>query len=178
MKSSVQRKSRQNKSGRLKLKLQALKNFLKIMANFSKVDYIAIHQINVNGNFFMSSLITWNNSCSVTASNVDLLYVFDCQSTAMSLISSGNYFSNLTYLSPVLHVCTAWKHLEEIGKINQTWTFAYQGVRNVRFSENLAGFVFQLPPFWDSPFYLTTDELLQLCQYHLPENVCGTGLYQ
>ena len=61
----------ESKSGRLKLKLQALKNFLKIMPNFPKVDYIAIHQINVNGNFFMSSLITWNNSCSVTASNVD-----------------------------------------------------------------------------------------------------------
>ena len=28
---------------------------------------------------------------------------------------------------------------------------AYQGVRNVRFSKNLAGFVFLKHPFWDSP---------------------------
>ena len=36
---------------------------------------------------------------------------------------------------------------------------AYQRVRNVRFSENLACFAFLLPPFWDSPFCLITDEL-------------------
>ena len=36
---------------------------------------------------------------------------------------------------------------------------AYQGVRNVRFSENLGCFVFLKHPFWDSPFYLITDEL-------------------
>ena len=34
----------------------------------------------------------------------------------------------------------------------------YQGVRNVHFSEILACFVFLLPPFWDSPFCLITDE--------------------
>ena len=33
------------------------------------------------------------------------------------------------------------------------------GVRNVRFSENLGRFVFLIPPFWDSPFCLITDEL-------------------
>ena len=36
---------------------------------------------------------------------------------------------------------------------------AYQGVRNVRFSENLACFVFLKHPFWDSPFCLITDDL-------------------
>ena len=40
-----------------------------------------------------------------------------------------------------------------------TRTFVYQGVRNVRFSENLACFVFLKRPFWDSPFCLITDEL-------------------
>ena len=39
-----------------------------------------------------------------------------------------------------------------------TRTCAYQGVRNNRFSENLACFVFPLPPFWDSPFCLINDE--------------------
>ena len=34
-----------------------------------------------------------------------------------------------------------------------------QGVRNIRFSENLVCFVFLLPPFWDSHFYLITDDL-------------------
>ena len=38
--------------------------------------------------------------------------------------------------------------------------YAYQGLRNVRFSENLACFVFLLPPFWDSPFYFITDKLV------------------
>ena len=40
------------------------------------------------------------------------------------------------------------------------------GVRNVRFSENLACFVLLKHPFWDSPFCLITDEstaLAQLC---------------
>ena len=36
---------------------------------------------------------------------------------------------------------------------------AYQGVRNVRFSENVARFVFLKHPFWDSLFCLVTDEL-------------------
>ena len=39
-----------------------------------------------------------------------------------------------------------------------TRTCAYQGVRNVCFSENLACFVFLKHPFWDSPFCLITDE--------------------
>ena len=38
-------------------------------------------------------------------------------------------------------------------------TCTYQGV-NVRFSGNLAYFVFLKHPFWDSPFCLITDELL------------------
>ena len=36
---------------------------------------------------------------------------------------------------------------------------AYHGVRNVRFSENLAWFAFLLSPFWDSPLCPITDEL-------------------
>ena len=41
----------------------------------------------------------------------------------------------------------------------RTRTCAYQGVRNVPFSENLLSFVFLKDPFWDSPFCLITDEL-------------------
>ena len=37
---------------------------------------------------------------------------------------------------------------------------AYQGVRNVRFSENLAYFVFLKHPFWDSYFCPITDVIL------------------
>ena len=36
---------------------------------------------------------------------------------------------------------------------------AYQGVRNVRFSENSACFVFLKHPFWDRPFCPFSDEL-------------------
>ena len=42
----------------------------------------------------------------------------------------------------------------------RTRTCAYQGVRNVRFSENLTWFIFLKYPFWDSPFCLVTDECL------------------
>ena len=38
-------------------------------------------------------------------------------------------------------------------------TCAYQGVRSIRFLENLVCFAFVLPPFWDSSFYVITDEL-------------------
>ena len=38
-------------------------------------------------------------------------------------------------------------------------TCAYQGVKNVRFSENLTYFVFLKHPFWDSPFYIIADEV-------------------
>ena len=37
----------------------------------------------------------------------------------------------------------------------------YQGVKNVRFSENLACFVLLKHPFWDSPFCLITDDFTQ-----------------
>ena len=47
----------------------------------------------------------------------------------------------------------------------RTRTCAYQGVRNVRFSENLACFIFLKHPFWDSPFCLITDELRGI--YHI-----------
>ena len=40
----------------------------------------------------------------------------------------------------------------------RTRTWAYQGVSNVRFLENLACFVFLKHPFWDSPFCLITNE--------------------
>ena len=40
----------------------------------------------------------------------------------------------------------------------RTRTCAYQGVRNLRFSENLACFLFLKHPFWDSNFWLITDD--------------------
>ena len=42
-----------------------------------------------------------------------------------------------------------------------TRTCAYQSVRKVRFSENLACFVFLQHPFLDSPFDLITKEISQ-----------------
>ena len=41
----------------------------------------------------------------------------------------------------------------------RTRTCAYQGIKNVRFSENLACFVFLKQQFWDSPLCLITDEI-------------------
>ena len=42
---------------------------------------------------------------------------------------------------------------------------ALQGVRNVRFSENLPCFAFLLPTSWDSPFCFITDDLSFLEQH-------------
>ena len=48
----------------------------------------------------------------------------------------------------------------------------YQGVRNVRFSENLMCFVFLKHPFRDSPFCLITDErLVETLKSNLNEKV-------
>ena len=41
---------------------------------------------------------------------------------------------------------------------------ANQGVRIVRLLKTLAGFVFLKHPFWDSPFYLITDDFTWLSQ--------------
>ena len=41
----------------------------------------------------------------------------------------------------------------------RTRTWAYQRVKNVRFLENLACFVFLKHPFWNSPFCLITDKI-------------------
>ena len=41
----------------------------------------------------------------------------------------------------------------------RTFTCAYQGVRNVRFSENLSCFVFLKHQFWDWPFCFIIDEI-------------------
>ena len=49
-------------------------------------------------------------------------------------------------------------------KFSEKRTFltpAYQGVRNIRFSESLACFVFLKHPFWDLPFCLITDDMLK-----------------
>ena len=40
-------------------------------------------------------------------------------------------------------------------------TLIMGGVGDVCFLESLVGFVFLLPPFWDSPFHLITDDLRQ-----------------
>ena len=52
-----------------------------------------------------------------------------------------------------------------------TRTCAYQGVRNVCFSENLACFVFLKHPFWNLPFCLITDEVRKsYCITHLHQS--------
>ena len=46
-----------------------------------------------------------------------------------------------------------------------TRSCVYQGVRNVRFSENLTCFVFLKHPLWDSPLCLITDALSLFCKW-------------
>ena len=54
-------------------------------------------------------------------------------------------------------------------KGNKAKSRAYHEVRNVRFSENLACFVFLELPFWDSPFCLITDDLVVWLQKQTTE---------
>ena len=49
----------------------------------------------------------------------------------------------------------------------RTYKCAYQEVRYVRFSENLACFLFLEHPFWDSHFCLITDDLNNLTIVHI-----------
>ena len=59
------------------------------------------------------------------------------------------------------------KHVKFSEKTNiskpliRTRTCACQGVRNIRFSENLTCFVFLKQAFWNSPFCLITDDLFK-----------------
>ena len=53
---------------------------------------------------------------------------------------------------------------------------AYQGVRNIRFSENLACFVFLKQPFLDLPFCLITDDILEVFAITIFEEWLGSGL--
>ena len=48
----------------------------------------------------------------------------------------------------------------------------YQEVRNARFSENLVCFVFLKHSFWDSPFYLITDEMFDKI-FNTPQHNVG-----
>ena len=52
-----------------------------------------------------------------------------------------------------------------------THIHAYQGVRNVHFTENLVCFVFLKHPFWDSPFCLITDKLEEIHLTYITEIV-------
>ena len=74
----------------------------------------------------------------------------------------GNWWIEYHFLAT-----STWKKDWELCNTNHPRSRAYQGVRNVRFSENLACFVFLLPPFWDSPFCLITDELLTIKKFAL-----------
>ena len=49
-------------------------------------------------------------------------------------------------------------------------TCVYQGIRNVRVSENLACFVFLKHLFWDSPFRLITDVFTEWCSQEIWES--------
>ena len=59
----------------------------------------------------------------------------------------------------------------------RTRTCAYQGVRNVRFSENLVCFVFLKNPFWDLSFCLITDDSSSTQRTERERKVKPLGLY-
>ena len=50
----------------------------------------------------------------------------------------------------------------------RTRTYVYQGVRNVRFPENLAYFASSKHRFWDSSFWLLANELARFAIFSFP----------
>ena len=62
-------------------------------------------------------------------------------------------------LSRTTQSCLLLRKDEIVGNKAKGRTCAYQGVRNVRFSENLACFVFLKHLFWDSRFCFITNEI-------------------
>ena len=85
------------------------------------------------------------------SSSASFSYVLDF--TLLSTISSRKQSSGWVFYSMISNRSLYNWCISEKTKIYELMC-AYQGVRNVRFLENLACFVFLLPPFWDSPFCL------------------------
>ena len=84
-------------------------------------------------------------------------YVFQSESTIKLFLTISRPSPIYTQIFiPSLHQNFKRQHVTLV-KINGPR--AYQVVKKVRFSENLACFVFLLPPFWDSPFCHITDEV-------------------
>ena len=75
--------------------------------------------------------------------------------------SQIGYFkkTKLAIFSEIRTFLTPWYADVRVRIRVRTCTCVYQGIRNVRFSENLACYVFLKHPSWDSPFCLITDEL-------------------
>ena len=58
-----------------------------------------------------------------------------------------------------------------------TLQYAHEGVRIVLFSENFACFAFLLPPFWDLPFCLITNETLTFTKARKLKKMITEKLY-
>ena len=87
-----------------------------------------------------------------------------------STLVEGAFLIELKYLRKNSAVSEIWIIVKDVeGKNNffsdngrnniMKQSCACQGVRYVRFSENLACIVFLKHPFWDSPFCLITDTI-------------------
>ena len=77
-----------------------------------------------------------------------------CEKCSLETISRTIFVFKVSFVKKNLWKLTCWFLCILIVVI-----CAYQGVRNVLFSENLACFVFLKHSFWDSPFYLITNDL-------------------
>ena len=115
-----------------------------------------------------AEIIVWNkwNQFSFTYLNHTNLYKFIKQSFALSITTfisklvfqenkARQIFQKTNIFHPLIR-STAPASL----RIQSEWGTAYQPVRNVRFSENLACFVFLKHLFWDSHFCLIADVII------------------
>ena len=131
--------------------LETLENWIKGICNLLKNLKIIGTSSNIQLNNFPGSFYSISKKLFFIKASFKLKNSLSpsCKNSFFNHIKMGNismFFKNLSDVHLIWHVRTC----------------AYQGVRNVRFLENLACFVFLKYPFWDSPFRLITNDLFQL----------------
>ena len=83
------------------------------------------------------------------------------------------YFASVTGMSPANQFLSSMFKSSVIRQKGESTYVYVSGGKELRFSENLACFVFLKYPFWNSPFCLITDELVITKSYFWVCFLCG-----
>ena len=117
-------------------------------------------------NHFLRSILTQHHWChsSVFIVNFEHIvsHLFLFLFLTLSVTRQNGESQNGCFKKTKLHQISRKTNISYPLNISHTRTCVYQGVRNVRFSENLVYFVFLKHPFWDLPFCIITDDFKQV----------------